>query len=104
LGTAWVNHAPPTTEEQIVDYSRGDRRRFTVTQILIILAYTVGFVFVVMGRSEIGALHRRALTLAPNGNFVLFCETLKKSTEDVESQHSAASLGSVRHYFGERRS
>jgi len=26
---------PPTTEEQIVDYSRAERRRLTVTQILI---------------------------------------------------------------------
>jgi formate/nitrite transporter FocA (FNT family) len=61
-------------EEQIVDYSRDKRRRPTVTQILITLAYTVGFIFVVMGRSEMGALHRRALALAPNGNSVLLCE------------------------------
>jgi formate/nitrite transporter FocA (FNT family) len=45
-------------EEQIADYSRDERRRLTVTQILITLAYTVGFIFVVMGRSEMGALHR----------------------------------------------
>jgi formate/nitrite transporter FocA (FNT family) len=69
-----VPQLPPTTEEQVVDYSRDEHRRLTVTQILITLAYTVGFIFVVMGRSEMGALHKRALTLAPNGNYVLLCE------------------------------
>jgi formate/nitrite transporter FocA (FNT family) len=42
----------PTTEEQLVNYSRDERRRLTVTQMLITLTYTVGFIFVVMGRSE----------------------------------------------------
>jgi hypothetical protein len=45
-------------EEEIVDYSRYERRRLTVTQILITLAYTVGFIFVVMARPQMGALHK----------------------------------------------
>jgi hypothetical protein len=68
-----VPQLAPTMEEEIVDYSRYERRRLTVTQILITLAYTVGFIFVVMARPQMGALHRRALRLAPNGNSVFLC-------------------------------
>jgi len=47
---------------------------FIYIPVIFVLGIVLGFIFVVMGRSEMGALHRRALTLAPNGNSVLLCE------------------------------